>query len=324
MSDKEANFDVEPFEETTDKPIWEAALKGDWDAVKQCLEEEPWLLGITGDRHEDNSVWHDLTLIQLAAGWCSDVDILKYLVSLGANAQEKDTDGWTPLHLAAGNNSLDVVKYLVSLWPDVSTEIDMLLHIAAHENSLDVLEYLVSLGVKVNDNTDDGNTLLLKAAMVNSVEVLQYLVSLGVNVNTKTADGVTPLHEAVRCGNQKVVEYLVSLGIDVNEKDNNGMTPLHIAAGALIFFDKEMTECLISLGGNVHAKDNRGMTPLHFAAQHRFANVKAILFLISKGADVNAKNCEGKTPLDVAVGKGKKRVLRAWMHRSSAQQSTTG
>ena len=50
------------------------------------------------------------------------LEIVKLLVGRGADVMCKDTQGYTPLHAAAGGGQLDVVKYLLTLnvevkWP---------------------------------------------------------------------------------------------------------------------------------------------------------------------------------------------------------------
>jgi len=43
------------------------------------------------------------------------LEIVKLLVGRGADVMCKDTQGYTPLHAAAGGGQLDVVKYLLTL-----------------------------------------------------------------------------------------------------------------------------------------------------------------------------------------------------------------
>jgi ankyrin repeat protein len=41
------------------------------------------------------------------------LDVVKFLVAQQAEVNAKETDGWTPLHLAARYGYLDIVKFLV-------------------------------------------------------------------------------------------------------------------------------------------------------------------------------------------------------------------
>ena len=213
------------------EPIWRAAVNDEWDAVKQYLEREPHLMNVTGN----NVGWSDLTLFQLAAGWCPDVDVLKLLVSLGVDVKAEYTNGETPLHMAARHNSsADVLKYLVSHYADVNTEVDTLLHIAAKKNSRDVLTYLVSLGADVNARTRYGETLLFHAVENRNDPAAKYLISQGADVNAKDDFGRTMLHKLFvgifSCDGAEKIRYLFSLGIDVQARDNAGKTALDYAS----------------------------------------------------------------------------------------------
>ena len=100
-------------------PIWEAAVGGHWNIVKEWLRLDPSLVNITGE-----FMWgKKLTLLHLAANlWNSDVDVLKHLVTQGADVNAKSEDGDTPLHFAAEWNSVEIVKYLVSRGADTKEQ----------------------------------------------------------------------------------------------------------------------------------------------------------------------------------------------------------
>ena len=173
--------------------IWTAAVNGDWETVKQLLEREPSLINVTDDG--------GVTLLHFAAS-NSNIVVLEYLISQGADVNVKAQYGETPLHWATRWNS-----------------------------DVDVLEYLVSRGNDVNVKEIYGHTPLHFAAMVNSsVEVLKCLVSKGADVNARNCWDDTPLYEAAGWNdNAKVLEYLISQGADVNAKNEHGETALDIA-----------------------------------------------------------------------------------------------
>ena len=52
----------------------------------------------------------------------NSLDIVKYLVELGANIEEKNIQGITPLHLACKYNALDTVKFFME-YRNVNIEI---------------------------------------------------------------------------------------------------------------------------------------------------------------------------------------------------------
>ena len=159
----------------TRKLIWTAALNNDWETVKQYLEREPSLIDVTGDIFmegltDDEGKEYDgyitnMFLIHLAAGGCSDVAVLEYLVSRGADVCAKDDIDCTPLHLAALMN-----------------------------RNVEILKYLVSQGADVNAKNNKNCTPLLAASKTDSnVEILQYLVSQGADINAKDIFGNMPI-----------------------------------------------------------------------------------------------------------------------------------
>lgn len=194
-----------------------------------------------------------MALLYEAAKSNPDAEVLKYLVSQGADINETDNphhyDGrGTVLHEAARfNSNVEVVKYIVSQSSDIHAKDHlgvMPLHYAARSNSnVDILKYLVSQGADVNSrsgrhdmndmprfrssNTATGPIPLQEAARYNSnVEVLEYLVSQGTPIDMKDGYGNTLLHDAARSNsNVEVLRYLVSQGAEINAKNNSGRTP---------------------------------------------------------------------------------------------------
>lgn len=168
-------------------------------------------------------------------------DVKFFIEKKGVNVKMKDDNpswGWTPLHYAAAkdNSNVEVLKYLVSQGADVNAKSNSgktPLHIAAQFNTnVEVFKYLISQGSNVNARSNDGFTPLFIAVSNNNVEAVQILVSAGADVNERLNDGNIPmLSNAVAFGNANIdiVKLLVSAGADVNAKDDNGLPPLDMA-----------------------------------------------------------------------------------------------
>ena len=116
-------------QDTTLPPIWEAAKSGHWDTVKDLLQRDPSLINVTGKYRGENKV----SLLHFAVVRNPDIELLKYLVSLGANVNasfevtiynEKGRRACclftpSPLHLAVSDNRIEVLRFLVSNGADV-------------------------------------------------------------------------------------------------------------------------------------------------------------------------------------------------------------
>ena len=193
----------------------------DWEKVKWWLERNPSLIDIEIIDEEGESA----TLLHYAAaGNGANVEVLKYLVSRGADVNAKSDGGASPLHWAATHNTnVEVLKYLVSQGADIGVKTEdgiSPLHSAAYNSNVEIMKYLASQGADINAKTKEGWTPLHEAAgWQSNIEGLKCLVSQGANVNAKLDDGRTPLHQAAeRNSNSDVLRYLVSQGANVNAK----------------------------------------------------------------------------------------------------------
>ncbi|PHZ12613.1 ankyrin, partial [Rhizopus microsporus ATCC 52813] len=76
--------------------------------------------------------------------------MVQTLLDLGADPNEKDYAGWTPLHEAALRGQIDVIKLLIKHGADVNArggeELDTPLHDATENNHCDVVELLLENG----------------------------------------------------------------------------------------------------------------------------------------------------------------------------------
>ena len=221
-------------------PIWEAAVANDWNTVKELLQRDPSLIDVTGEYYR-----YEMSLLHLAIKLNPDIELVKYLVSLGADINAEFTF----------INYKDKTYKIARCTPPP-------LHWAAwHNSNVDVLRFLVSKGVDVNavENEKgkfrggDQNTPLHYAARWNpNVKVLEYLISAGAKINAKGSWDYTPLHYAAQDNsNIEVLEYLISAGADVHAKDDMGSgTPLDVAR------TEEAKHILREAMGQVYEKKN--------------------------------------------------------------------
>lgn len=125
----------------------------------------------------------------------SDHENLTALVDAGADLSARDSDGRTPLMVAADNRSDDAVKILLQLGADINAA-----------------------------STQEKMTALHYAAKNSDTDTLKVLVAAKADLNLKDIKGLTPLHHAAIEGDDDNVEILVAAGADVLAKDNLGRT----------------------------------------------------------------------------------------------------
>jgi ankyrin repeat protein len=260
--------------------------------------------------HFNLSCLATLSLIMLAcniSAFCGEIhdaaksgDLAKVKALLKDNPElffSKNSDGCTPLHLAAQKGHKDIVEFLLANKADINAN-NCIGKLSLHFSDTSIADLIEALaysdGVN-NSNTSSNYTPVHLAAQEGHKDVVEVLLNNKSQVDPKAFSGITPLYLAVRENHSDVVALLLAKGADVNAKDHGtGWTSLHYAA---LRDYKDMAELLLAHGADVNAKDNEGKTPLHMVRCYK--DITALL-LVNK-ADVNAKDNNGGTPLRPAT-----------------------
>ena len=211
----------------------------------------------------------------------------------------KDSDGHTPLHYAASNNHLEVVRYFINEQhcdPMMTRNKDgnTPIHYACRYGHLNIAQYLISMAhCNPSCENNNGDTPIHYACRYGHLNIAQYLISVAhCNPSCENNDGDTPLHLACCHGYLKIIQYLISEAhCNPSCKNKDGDTPLHYACR---YGHLNITQYLISEAHcNPSCKNKDGNTPLHYAC---FASI--VQYLLSTGkVDPLAKNTFGETPM---------------------------
>ena len=161
------------------------------------------------------------------------VAVVTALLEGGANVNQTNNCGNSPLHQAAING---------------------------HEA---VVAILLDIGANVNQADISGWTPLLFAARNGHATVVTALLEGGANVNQADNRGISPLHTAAHNGHKAVVSVLLSKGANVNQADSSGQSPLHLA---VINGHESVIAILLDIGANVNQADNKGDFVLDIAS----------------------------------------------------------
>ena len=126
---------------------------------------------------------------------------------------------------------IEVLKEFLSKEPAIVNEVDQYgftaLHGAVGEHSLEVVQLLISAGANVDAQNDVGIAPLHLAAYdYNAVALLE----AGASINIKEQNGGTPLHVyAENPERLEVMQVLLKHGANAYAKDNSNLAVLDIA-----------------------------------------------------------------------------------------------
>lgn len=241
--------------------------------------------------------------------------MVELLLSRGANvnANQADTEGNTPLHIAAINGFQAVTEALLANKADVNAQNrsgNTPLLLAAQRNNPKILSLLLEHRADVNVSDHSGTTPLMAAAGNKQPEVVKMLLAAKADPNAGKRDA--PLLCAIHNRDVASAELLLQAGANPNAKgpvdfsipnNSSGITPLYAA----IYSDQlPMVQLLLKYKADPNDSKADGK-PLIFAA---VPHLDILAALLDAGADTNPSNShvpnnpvwDGVSPLMLAVG----------------------
>ena len=204
-----------------------------------------------------------------------DVSALQQLIASGANLEQQDAKGRTPLMTAAAQGHTQIATVLLDA------------------------------GADVNATNPRGGTPLMYAVVSGNPETVRILLSRGANINQAGANGWTAMMIAAAKGRKEIAQMLIDHGCNVNVRDMYGWTPLMRAA-----YEKRPGVVGILLkhqGVDINATDDRGETALHHVATHGDAEIAQLL--LDHCANIRLKNEQGQTAEMVALAHNQTQLL---------------
>lgn len=204
----------------------------------------------------------------------ADLDIVRSLIKGGAEVQARDGDGDSALHNAAIGGNLEVAKILIANGADVnqSNRHGTTPLMLAGEASM--AELLVANGAMVSDKNTHSSLALLNAASAGHLDTLRFLISKGADIRSRGSQGTTALMEAASGGHAETMVFLLDRGVDVDTQDAGGYSALMYAA----FNGRaNCVELLLKRGANKTLTNRSGETASAIATRRKFASVVELL-----------------------------------------------
>ncbi|NXM94205.1 MYPT2 phosphatase, partial [Sylvia borin] len=188
-----------------------------------------------------------------------NLDMVKFLVENGANVNQQDNEGWTPLHAVASCGYLNIAEYLISHGANVAavnSEGEVPSDIAEEAAMKDLLlEQVKKQGVDLELSRKEEEQQMLQDAR-------QWLNSGRIEDIKQPRTGATALHVAAAKGYSEVMRLLIQAGFNLNVQDNDGWTPLHAAAHWGV---KEACSILAEALCDMDIRNKLGQTPFDVA-----------------------------------------------------------
>lgn len=184
---------------------------------------------------------------------------------------------FSPLHHAIADNNYDEAEKALAMGADPN-EVDVMgetpLYRAINQKNDAIVALLLAAGSDIHKKVFDESPFI-RAVQQGDESIVQKLITAGADVNERYSDGLTALHLAVSSGssgNGKLINILLKNKADINAKDNEGRTALHDAVAAVPSYPR-IIEKLIRAGAYINAKDNQGNTPRDYAIARNNKNV---------------------------------------------------
>lgn len=168
------------------------------------------------------------------AKWFDDVKkgnlaAIKKAVEAGQDIEVKDSAslGQTALLWAAFIGYQDIVEYLISMGANLyatdRADVPHVFKSAVLGKNVNVVKYLYPMfngKIDLNEQEDDGETLVIVAASNNRIEIVEYLISLGVDLNiVSVPKNHNALTFACARGHTQMTQLLINNGA-INFKTN--------------------------------------------------------------------------------------------------------
>ena len=274
--------------EAADRPLADAARRGDRDAVRVLIGQ-----GADVDARQG-----DGATALLWAAYRGDADVAGLLLDAGADVNAANDLGATPLWAAVGNGRAPLVARLLDAGADPDAPLlsgETPLMTAARVGAADAAGLLLDAGADVDAAGARSQTALMWAAAQRHPAVVEVLLAHGADIDARTDVWTQVVKTTPEPWNPEYVE----------EIPQGGYTPLLFAARV---GDLASAKLLVAAGADVNDAAPRGTSAAVVAAHSGHGGVAA--FLLEQGADPNAAGA-GYTALHAAILRRDAALVRA-------------
>lgn len=202
--------------------------------------------------------------------------IVERLIELGANVNDKNDRGWTPLILASNSGHLNLIPLLVECGADINA-VDNNGQCAAmyavYRNNIDMVKLILKHGGDINmPNRCESNNLMI-AIRYGNMDMVKYLTEeTDMSLSTVDVYGYDILLIAAKYGQADILDYILKnmLHMDINIKNIYSHTPLILAAYSGYY---NCVKTLLKYGADVNIVDDIGNNALAYTSDSGILNL---------------------------------------------------
>lgn len=218
-----------------------------------------------------------------------DLEGARLLLQFGANPNQADREGKTPLWCAVDGSFVDgavlLLKYQAEPTLMANPELETPLAFAVNALKTDLVHTLLAHGGDPNHETRNGSTVLIEAIRKKAPQrLVDLLLAAGADANLKNSEGKTALFEAVQADQVIAVTMLLDHGANPNLPG-----PEHVLWSAI--YRPACLRILLARGADIRK------TPGIMEQATSINNIDAIRILLQAGIDPNSKKDGIYTPL---------------------------
>jgi ankyrin repeat protein len=231
-----------------------------------------------------------------------DLFALKVLDMLGADFNQPNMQGETPLHQIAKNGNANIARFIIPKQNQIDCinfEGKTALLLAIESGNYDLTEILLKNNASLEISNDHGNTPLHIAVTYGNLRITKLLLMNHANPNALNLKNSTPLILACNSNYPKIAELLLSYGANPNLPNSNLDRPI---LWAVIKKSIPLVDLLLLNGANPNVQNRYGYTPLFVSVASN--NINIFLKLLKAKANPNLIDFEGLTPLHKAAMHG--------------------
>lgn len=209
-------------------------------------------------------------------------EIALTLMKDGADVNQKDSVGQTPLHRAAIGGHDNVLSLLLEHHAAIEARCKRQrtpLHWASLVGCDQTSQILLDKGAPLCASDDGRSQALHLAAIGGHAKLVDLLIKRGASINAVDSYTGTPLYRAAETGSESCVRLLLDSGADVNLANQFNQTALHRAADIGHF---GVAKLLLERGADFRLKDYYGWTPFYRAADMGHSDIADLLRDLAK------------------------------------------